>query len=180
MKRILSLLLVAGLAAVIFTAVNSCTPRASLKTERAYPSEITGTYTLFLYGARHIEDIETIAILAREGTPYTFEIYSPEFNYKVVKGVPADSAFTRAAAFVSFHHAFDHYEVSRILDGTGAVIGYEVRPFYRPFEYGYSNVLDVWYTLRDGKVITTIHLKPEVERLLRDGDERTPFLFQRR
>jgi hypothetical protein len=180
MKKKLPTLLVVGLSIALFATINSCAPQTSLKTIHAYPTEITGTYTLFLYGARHIEDIETVAILAKEGTPYTFEIYSPDFNYKVIQGVPADEAYKKAAEFVSFHHAFDYYAVSKILDGNGVVIGYEVRPYYRPFEYGYYDVLDVWYSIQDGTVITRIHMKPEVEQYLRDGDGRKPFLFRTR
>jgi hypothetical protein len=169
-----------GLAVTIFLNTNSCTPSASLRTVFANPAEISGTYTVFLYGARHSNDIETVAILAKEETPYTFEIYSADFNYKTIKGMPADQAYKRAAAFVSFHYAFDYSVISRILDGNGVVIGFEVRPYYRPFEFGYDNVLDISYTPEDGKVIVRIHLKPAVEQYLRDGDRRSPFLFKMR
>ena len=180
MKRMLLYLTALCLALTFFVAVNSCAQRASLRTVYAHPSEITGTYTLFLYGGRYMEDLETVAILAKEETPYAFEIYSPEFNYKVINGLSADEAYRKAAAFVSFHHAFDHFIVSKILDGNGTAIGYEVRPYYRPFEYGYSDVLEVWYTVHDGKVIARVHLKPEVERYLRDGNDRRPLLFRMR
>jgi len=95
-------------------------------------------------------------------------------------GMPADKAYKRAAEFVSFHYAFDYSIVSRILERNGAVIGYEVRPFYRPSEFGYSNALDVLYTPEDGKVRVAIHLKPAIEQYLRDGDGRRPFLFRMR
>jgi hypothetical protein len=180
MKRMLLSMTALGLTLIIFCAVNSCAPRASLRTIYAHPSEITGTYTLFLYGAQHMEDLETVAVLAKEGTPYVFEIYSPEFDYKVIKGLSADEAYSKATAFVSFHHAFDRYSVSKILDENGSAVGYEVRPYYRPFEYGYSDVLDAWYTIQDGKIITRIRLKPEVERYLRDGNDRRPLLFRMR
>jgi hypothetical protein len=180
MNKKLFPLLVLGFAITIFLNANSCTPSASLRTVSANPAEMSGTYTVFLYGARHSNDIETVAILAKEETPYTFEIYSPDFNYKTIKGMPADQAYKRAAAFVSFHYAFDYSVISRILDKNGAVIGYEVRPYYKPFEFGYYNVFDVSYTPQDSKVIVSIHLIPAVEKYLRDGDRRGPFLFRMR
>jgi hypothetical protein len=178
-KRLVPLLIL-GFAVIIFLNANSCTPGASLRTVSADPAEISGTYTVFLYGARHSNDIETVAILAKEETPYTFEIYSPDFDYKTIKGMPADQAYKRAAAFVSFHFAFDYHVVRKILDRNGAVIGYEVRPYYRPFEFGYSDILDISYAHRDGKVIVDIHLIPPVEQYLRDGDRRRPFLLRMR
>lgn len=178
MRKKLLAVLTLVLVISVFVTVGSCTPRASLRTVYAKPSEITGTYTLFLYGARHSNDIETVAILAKEGTPYTFEIYAPDFDYKVIKGMPGDKAFSRAREFVSFHHAFADYGLSKIFDRYGAVIGYEVRPYYKPLEFGYYDVLNVWYTPQNGKVIVRIHLIPEVEQQLRDGDRRRPFLFR--
>ena len=160
MNKNLFPLLVLVFAVAILLNANSCTPTASLITVSANPAELSGTYTVFLYGARHSNDIETIAILAKENVPYTFEIYSPDFNYKTIKGMPDARAYKRAAEFVSFHYAFDYSVMSMILDENGSVIGYEVRPYYSHFDFGYSDVLDVSYTPADGKVIVRIHLIP--------------------
>ena len=168
-----------GLCLVFILAATSCAPVNSLRTAAVNPAAVTGTYTVFLYGARHVNDIETVAVLAKEGTHYTFEIYAPDFDYKIIKGMPAKEAIEKATKFVSFHHEFSYYRIGGILDPAGAVIGYEVRPYYRPIEFGYYDVMDISYTLADKRVVTRIHLKPEVEQYLQDGDRRRPLLFRR-
>jgi hypothetical protein len=70
--------------------------------------------------------------------------------------MPAVQAFKRAAEFVSFHHVFDYSVMSEILDENRSVLGYEVRPYYNNFEFGYSEVLDVSSPPADGKVIVRI------------------------
>ena len=56
--------------------------------------------------------------------------------------------------------------VSKIIDDNGNTIGYEVRPLYMFFVFGRSNVLEVDYWLRDGKVKVTIRIIPSIERAL--------------
>jgi hypothetical protein len=163
----------------VFSILNSCAPRNVLRTAYIDQASVTGTYTLFLYGARYANDLETVAILAIEGTPYTFAINSPDFDYKVIKGISAKEAIIKAKRFVSFHHAFSYDRISAIFGPAGEIIGYEVRPYYRPMDYGYSDVMDIWYTLDGNKVMVNIHLKPEVEQLLQDGDRRRPLIFRR-
>jgi hypothetical protein len=159
-------------------AVSSCAPSFFLKTSSAQPEEITGTYTLILYGARYSNDIEDVAVLAKEGTGYAFEVYAPEFDYTVRKNVPSQEALETAQQFVGFHYAFRRSQLSAILDNKGALIGYEVRPLYSPLDFGYTDVLDIVYTLRDNTVTVRIRLIPELDRPpFRDDG---PFLFRMR
>jgi len=67
-----------GTVLFLSMTLSSCAPGLYLKTSSVQPGEITGTYTLILYGARYSNDIENVAILAREGTGYAFEVYAPE------------------------------------------------------------------------------------------------------
>ena len=142
-----------------------------LKTEQAKDDEVTGTFTLILYGGRHINDLETVALLDKEGDQYEFEPYAPEFDYKVRKGVSAVDALKEARRFVSFHSAFWRSQLSKILDEKGNTIGYEVRPLYRPFIYGRADLIDVYYRIKDGKVIIYIKLTPDVSDTLFFGDK---------
>lgn len=147
--------------------VTSCASALYLKTATARPEEVTGSYTLILYGARYGNDIENVALLAAEGTGFAFEMYAPEFDYTVRKHVAGDEALQEAEKFVSFHYAFWHSQLSRIVDLQGKTLGYEVRPLYRQIDFGYSDVLDIVYTLSDKKVIVRVDLIPELkERLL--------------
>jgi len=154
----------------------SCATGIYLRTERAQVTEISGTYTIILYGGRYSADMETIAILDKEGDKYTFEVYAPEFDYKIKHGVPAEEALEEAEKFVRFHHSFWQARLSKIIDPAGKTIGYEIRPLYHPIDFGYSDVLDVYYVIKDSKVIVTISLIPEVQRILFDDDR--PFLFK--
>ena len=141
-----------------------------LKTVEANDQEVTGTFTLILYEGRHINDLETIVILDKEGDQYEFEPYAPEYDYKVKKGVTAGDALSEAKKFVSFHNAFWRSQLSKIPDEKGTTIGYELRPLYRPFVYGRDDLLEVYYRVKDGKVIAFIRLIPEVFNTFFWGD----------
>ena len=170
MKIIISCTLV--LALLLFVNVSSSFAlKKPLKTKAAMPEEVTGAFTLILYGANYLDDLETIAILDYEGDDYHFEPFAPAFNYKVSKGVKAQDALKEAAKFVSLHSSFWKSQMSKILDKEGVTIGYEVRPLYRPFIYGISDILDVYYFLKgNGKVKTIIRLTNSLEDTGFSGD----------
>ncbi len=137
-----------------------------LKTLEASPSEIKGTFTLILYGGNYSDDMETIAILDMEGDQYNFEVFAPDFDYRLTKGVPAEKALRTAEKFVGFHTAFWRTQLSKILDRKGNIVGFELRPLYRPEVFGFSDILEVNYWPKDdGKIKVTIKLVSPVERL---------------
>jgi hypothetical protein len=137
----------------------------SLKTEETTASNITGKFTLILYGGRYYDDLETIAILDKEEDKFTFEPYAPDFDYTIKKDVPAKEALKEAEKFVSFHNSFWKSQLSRIIDDKGNTIGYEVRPLYLPAVIGVSDVLEVNYWLKEGgRVKTLIRLSQSAER----------------
>ncbi len=148
----------------------SCATGRYLQTESAKTVEITGTYNLILYGGNHINDKKTLAILIKEDEPYKFEVFAPDFDYRIVKGVPALKALEKAKKFVSFHHAFWKTQLRKILDKQGNTIGYEMRPLYYPEVYGESNILDVYYKQTGSKVIVFIRLiSPQLESMPFEG-----------
>jgi hypothetical protein len=137
----------------------------ALRTEEAKPDEIKGSFTLILYGGSYLDDLETIAILDSEGDQYVLEPFVPDFDLQIKKRVPANEAFREAEKFVNFHPAFWRSQLSRIVDNEGKVIGYEVRPLYRPIAFGVSDVLDVNYWPKEkGRVKVTIRLIPSIEK----------------
>jgi hypothetical protein len=158
MKRNFHTINIAILTMVLAVATYSCA--RYLKTEGATVEEISGVYTLILYGGTSANDIKTIAILAKEGTPYSFEVFQPESDYKIIKGIPAKEALEKARKFVSFHPDFWKIQLSKILDNKGSTIGYEVRPLYNPSVYDKSDLPDVNYKIADGKVIVYINFYP--------------------
>ena len=161
-KIIYTTLIVFALLVTVFAGTPSI--GKSLLTEGARVSEVTGNFTLILYGGRYSRDIETIAFLIPEGSKYTFELYAPDFDYRVVKGLEAKAAFDKAEQFVRIHNAFLRSELNSILDVDGKVIGFELRPLYDPLEFGIEDVLDTSYALSNGRVRIYVTLKPEVER----------------
>ncbi|MBI5664865.1 MAG: hypothetical protein HZC49_07240 [Nitrospirae bacterium] len=158
----------------LLTAIYSCASERYLRTVRPAPEELAGTYTVFLYGARHMDDVENVAILDKEGDPYSIEIYAPEYDYTVKDGMPAKEALEEAQAHVRYHRDFRGSRLSKIIDKTGNTIGFELRPLYHAHRFGQSDVLYVDYMMKDNKVITTIRVKdyiPERDReMLRGSD----------
>ena len=129
-----------------------------LRTQNATPEELSGFYSLILYGGNSPNDLKTIAFLAKEGTPYTFEVFAPDFDYKIIKNISAREALEQAEKFVSFHRDFWKTRLSKIVDANGNTIGYEVRPLYNPSTFGTPDILDVDYKMTDDKVI--VYVRP--------------------
>lgn len=140
-----------------------------LRTESANASDVTGTFTLILYGGNYFNDIHTIAFLASEGDQYTFEPYAPEFDYRLIEGLSAKEALDKAQNFVSVNNCFLHSQLSKILDQDGKTIGYELRPIYSSICYGLADVLDVSYWNRASKVVIRVRVNPVVEEQLESG-----------
>ena len=161
------------LASLILT-LGSCAGGKQLRTELAQDSEITGSYTLILYGTRNTYELKTIAFLDREGDGYELVPYAPEYDYKVIKNLPASEALKKAQDYVKWPRDYRSSQLRKILDDQGSVIGYEVRPLYDPLTYGISNVLVVYYLIQEGgrvKVIIRLHptAREYLKRTITDG-----------
>jgi len=172
MKKVLiKIFLLFLLSGCAFSLIGS-----GLETKPVKKSDIEGTFTVILYGANHMNDLKTIAILDREGDEYEFEPYAPEFEYRVKKNLTSKDAITEAEKFVSWHHSFNRIWLSKIIDPKGRTIGYEVRPLYYPWDFGFSDVLDIDYFIDGKKVFIRINLIDAVERQL-SGEDRGGILF---
>jgi hypothetical protein len=144
------------------------------KTLRTIPSPITtihGVFTLILYGGRHSNDLETVAILAPESSRYTFEPFAPEFRFTVKKGVPAKEAIAAAEMFVSRHSSFRQSRISGIIDNKGNILGYEIRPLYFPLTFGTEEVIEVNYSIEANKIIVYVRLNATVDKMLASGSQ---------
>jgi len=134
-----------------------------LKTEAAERAEVQGTFTLVLYGCRYQNDLETFAVLDKEGDPYVFEVYAPDFNYRIKHGLSVREALQLAEQHVRCHINSDKTRFSKILGPTGNTIGFELRPLYDPLTFGIDDVLTIQYAVKEQKVIVHIQLDPNVE-----------------
>lgn len=163
MKNSIKNLLNLTLIIFIIVLLSSCAPTGRLKTHEIRTSDIKGQFTVILYGARYGDDLENVALLDIDGDGYKFEIFAPDFDYRIKSGVPAEEAVQMAERFVSFHGSFKRSQVSMIKDMNGRIIGYEFRPLYPPAEFGWFDVLDIDYWLKDGVVIVKIDLITELK-----------------
>lgn len=149
---------------LILLTVTACVNINYLRTERADPAQIAGTYTLLLYGGRYFDDLENVAILDKEGDRYSFEMYAPEYDYSVKKQVPAGEALAEAEKHVGSHSSFFRLKLRAILDPEGNIIGYELRPLYHLPEFGEHDILYIDYSVKDDTVITKIRLRYDLEK----------------
>lgn len=166
------------MAAVIFGILSACFLCAScaynqsyIQTKDALNSEITGSYTVFLYGANHYNDIATVAILVPADGKYTFDIYAPDWAYRAVKGVPGKDAVAMAESFVRWHSSVLRTQTAKILAPDGKVIGYEIRPLYMSTTFGREDVMYIDYLPKDNNRIEVhVHLDPYIEKSFATGD----------
>lgn len=126
----------------------------------------SGTYTLILYGSRHSNDVETIAYLDPVDDDYEMEIYAPDFDYRKEASKGLEDALKIAKNFVSWHSSFMNFRLSKIVTKQGVTVGYEIKPLYKPFEFGRTDVFDNSYWLRGSKAFISVNLLPIVERFL--------------
>ncbi len=141
---------------------------APLITTPAEPSDVKGTYTALLYGCRYPSDIKTLAILLRDGARYPVDIFDLPTSYQVKKGLSAEEALAEANSFIRCGgmHRITGTRITRIPDGAGGTIGFDVRAVYFPLEFGTTDVLLVTYTKVNGMVRAYVRLDPDVEREL--------------
>jgi hypothetical protein len=138
-----------------------------IQTKGAEKAEITGNYTVFLYGAHHYNDIATVAILAPTDGPHKFDIFATDWAYRSVKGVAGKDAVAMADKFVSWHSSFVRTQTSKILAPSGEIIGYEIRPLYMLTTFGKEDVMYVDYLLKEhNRIEVHIHLDHDVEKKL--------------
>ena len=126
-------------------------------------TQLTGQYRLVLYRDGSWDGLKTVAFLDLEGDGYMLVPHAERYDYQVVTGVRGQDALREALAFIRSHRLYRGYQMSSILDPSGNIIGYEVRPLYDPTTYGVSDLLTVSYTLREeGKVQIDITLLQRV------------------
>lgn len=158
----------------ILTVSCTFTGHVRLKSEDA-PDSVKGEgiYDLILHGNRYGDDLVTVAILDNASDSYVFEPYATAHDYTIKRGLEGTEALQEAANFVSSHSAYWTNRVRRISDSEGNVLGYEVRPLYHRHRYGYSNLINVDYLLKDKKVSVFIQLKTFIEKHIKKRENRS-------
>jgi hypothetical protein len=165
----------AGLLVAVFIGLSlaGCGLRPGLNTGPAATGEISGTYNVIYFGANFAADYETVAILDVAGDSYEIVPYAPEFRYRVKKDVPAKEALAGAEHFAGQITGFHQMRYSKILDPGNKVVGYEVRPLYYPTNFGLDDLIDVYYWVKDDKIMVDVTLKRRVRQMIEgDGEPR--------
>ncbi len=134
-----------------------------LKTEAAKPADVQGKFSLLLYGCSSQDDLANIAILDKEGDPYSFEIYAPDYSYTRKTGLDGSEALQEAERFVRCNIRSERSRLQRILGPDGTGIGFELRPLYSVAAFGKDDVLDVRYVNKERKILVYIELDPAIE-----------------
>ncbi len=169
-KKNLNLFLTSIISMTILSAITACSLTKSLLTEEIKANKIAGSFSLILYSNRFSGDFENVAFLDVEGDQYKIEIFAPDFDYEIVRNLPADKAIRKAEQFIASHGSFKYAQVSQIKDPYNNVIGYEFRPLYSASQFGFFDVLDIDYRLEGNKIIVKISLVPEVKRFFLNDD----------
>jgi len=163
-KQIKSIVSVLALV-ILAAAIPACVPGKQLLARGALPEEVTGSYTLMLYGCRYPSQPDNVAILVKEDGRYPFEIFDIDTSYTIKKGVPAQEALEAANSFVRCStHIIWMTELRKIPDDAGGIVGFELRPLYSPLEFGFPDVMLISYSLKDGKIRAYIRLDRRAER----------------
>ena len=137
-----------------------------MKTECVEGASVKGTFSLILYSGSWPEAIERVAFLDREDDHIALEPYAPAFAFRVIRGLAAEEALSRAESFVSGHSSFRGSRLAKITDDYDRVVGYEIRPLYLSTTFGAGDILIIDYRQRDTHIDIFIRLDPDVERKL--------------
>jgi hypothetical protein len=155
---------IAAVLLVVILSLFFLTDDGSLKTGSAMPSEVQGTFTLLLHGCRTSDALDNVAILKKEGDPYTIELYAPGFMYSVKSGLSGTTALKEAEQFVRCNINSERSQLRKIIGPAGNSIGYEVRPLYSASMFGRDDILNVRYAVKERKIVAYVNLDPTIEK----------------
>jgi hypothetical protein len=142
---------------VVVLSLQACAVGMQLIPKSADPVDLKGTYTLILYGCRYPADLENMAFLVDENSAYPLDIYALDAMYKTKKGLTGQQALSEGNKFITCGiNPVWQSVLRKITDGTGKLVGYELKPLYR--DVFPSEALITWYTLKNDKVIAYIKL----------------------
>ena len=157
-----------ALGAVVVLAVtvlSGCSYGTPLRTDVALPADATGTYRLYLYGCHYAADIEDMALLVDESSPYRFNLFVLNTSYRIEENLSGKDALAKADAFIRCSTERVWLTVfRRIVDPAGKTIAFELKPLYDPIRMGLDEVLVTNYALKDGIVTVYIRRNPLMRR----------------
>lgn len=155
---------VAAFSCTLFSLITlSCAGFSPIRTSVTDESDISGTYTVILFGGNITNDPRTLAVLDREGDDYTFTPFAREDDYLVRTGFPSDKALAESRYFTGRYTYFMTHQLRKILAPDGTLIGYEMRPLYHIQKFGTADILNVNYRLREKEVLVSVDINRDIE-----------------
>jgi hypothetical protein len=162
---------IAALLMLTILAGGCVTYKATLQTRTAGAVDTASTYSLIKYG-RHYGDVySSVAFIVPERGKYTFSIFKPDFEYKVVKGVSSAQVVEMAQTFVKGDPQIKEVQLNGIIGPGGDITGYEVRPIYRSILFGKEDILIIGYFLNESNEIQVRIDVDDVVKQREKGDD---------
>jgi len=163
-----------ALAASLLLTLTACASGTLLPTDYLHSHQIDdkGTFDLILYGGRNVHDLKTVAILDRDGDPYTIVPFGAEYFSRRLDNLPLPEAFSKGEQFIANSLYYSTTEIKVIKGPDGSIIGYELRPLYMSlYVGGTGDVLSTAYLLKkDNTVVAYITRSRQVHRLFDEDD----------
>ena len=160
-------------ASLILVGATSCISGVQLRTGQALSGGLPeGPYTMLLYGCGYSDRLDNAVILAPEGKLPHLEIYAPAFEVKVRQGVSAADSVRDADKFLKCNRFYHSSRVSGIVDPSGRIVGYEVRPLYLPVYFGRDDILTITYRMNGDQVKAYIWLDQDIESMMNNYGDR--------
>ncbi|UCD35017.1 MAG: hypothetical protein JSU90_12110 [Nitrospiraceae bacterium] len=151
------------IAVVLGVVTLSCAGFNAIQTTAAEEAEVSGSFTVILFGANISNDPRTLGVLDLEGDDYTFIPSARKDDYLTRKGVTAKEALAEARYFTGRYSYFLSHQLKKIIDPEGNVIGYEIRPLFHTRKFGAADILDVNYRLSGKEVMVSVNIKKSIE-----------------
>ncbi len=144
--------------------VSGCALSASIKTIRVPAETVTGKFDLILFGGNYLDDPETIVFADLRDDDIAFEPYSPDYKYKRHNNLTLTELI-----HVAREHLFGSsvtyrkIEFRKIYTPSGQILGYEIRAIQWPLKYGFGDIPEVSYRLKDKKLFLYIRTPEFIE-----------------
>ena len=165
MRQHMKYIFLSALLLLLAAASWSCAALSpEIHTQDAVEKEITGNFSVMVCSGWYESDPISVAILNKEDSPYSLDAHSPYFSCSTLKQLPAKDGLVAAYGALSRNPDFARPQFARIIDKSGRVFGYEVRPLFHAFRYGEPDILDIFYWRKGDKIMVDIRVLHKEER----------------
>lgn len=125
----------------------------NLQTEYLRGSDIEQQkYNLFLYGRQTPHDVETVAVLDKVGDAYEFKPEGGDYLYNYHGNIGAAEALDKGEKFLEELINLNTIQRYAIVGPDDQTIGYELRPYFHPFQVD-NSYYQSFYVLNEDNTV---------------------------